>query len=116
MSKAVNMSAFVCPNCKRAYGDGLYHGPIGHAPQNLCLDCWANEWAQMEVRMLNGGDWSVLDSALWLICCGFTRQEAAGIIGVGRRTIHRWIQAVRKDPEKIPQWLSQNASLVHHYS
>ena len=31
--------AFECPICAREYGDPLYHGPAGHAPHGLCLDC-----------------------------------------------------------------------------
>ena len=36
---------FICPICKRSYGDPLYHGPTGHAPLQMCFDCWAGEWA-----------------------------------------------------------------------
>jgi len=104
--------AFVCPLCLRSYGDPLYHGPAGHAPQGLCFDCWAAEWALIQAGMLNTGDWTTLDSALWLICAGFTRQQAANIIGVARRTIYRWIRALRKDPRKIPPWLCPGESSI----
>jgi len=103
-------AAFTCPLCLRSYGDPHYHGPAGHAPQDLCFDCWADEWALIQARMLNGGHWTALDSALWLICSGFTRQQAACIVGVARRTIHRWICALRKDPSKTPQWLRRDRS------
>ncbi|MBL7134841.1 MAG: helix-turn-helix domain-containing protein [Phycisphaerae bacterium] len=103
---------FICPLCLGAYGDPHYHGPAGHAPQGLCFDCWAAEWALIQARMLNGGDWTVLDSALWLICAGFTRQQAANIIGVARRTIYRWICALRRNPRKTPQWLRPDGSPI----
>ncbi len=104
---------FICPNCKRSYGDPQYHGPAGHAPQNLCLDCWSNEWALMEARMLNGGGWSVLDSALWLICWGATRQRAAAAVGLHRNTLRNWILNLRKNPNLIPDWLLDRAGRTH---
>ena len=105
---------FICPGCQRLYCDPFYHGPIGHAPQNLCLDCWADEWARMEVRMLSGGDWTVLDSALWLVCCGLSRQKAAEVLGLHRNTIRNWLLQLRKHPETIPDWLLQRASCDQH--
>ena len=103
---------FTCPLCCRSYGDPHYHGPPGHAPQCLCLDCWGDEWAAIQARMLNGGDWTALDSALWLICAGFTRQQAAGIIGVARRTLYRWIRVLKMTPHKTPQWLRPGDSPI----
>ena len=74
------------------------------------MDCWADEWAYMEVRMLNGGDWSVLDSALWLVCCGLSRQQAADLLGIHRNTFARWIGRMRRDPHEIPQWVVTKVS------
>lgn len=108
--EAAPAGATVCASCKCSYGDGLYHGPAGHAPQNLCLDCWADEWAVMEVRMLNGGQWTALDSALWLVCCGLTRQQAASVLGLHRNTLRNWLVRLRKHPGRIPEWLEQRAS------
>ena len=110
--EAAPAGAMVCANCGRSYGDRLYHGPLGHAPQNLCLDCWANEWGRMEARMLNGGQWTSLDSALWLVCCGLTRQQAASVLGLHRNTLHNWFLQLRKHPERIPRWLVHKASLA----
>lgn len=108
------LRVFVCPLCHRTYGDPRYHGPVGHAPQNLCFDCWTYEWSHIKTRMLNGGDWTVLDSALWLICCGFTHQQAANIIGIARQTIRRWLQNLRRNPGRIPQWLQRDDSPASH--
>ncbi len=105
-----NAGQFVCPNCRRRYGDSLYHGPDGHAHPALCMDCWADEWVDMEVRLMCGGDWTVLDSALWLVCCGFTRQQAAGILGLHRNTIHNWIARLRRNPSEIPDWLMRKVA------
>ena len=107
---------FICCVCHRSYGDLHYHGPAGHAPQNLCLDCWAAEWDLIEARMLNGGNWTVLDSALWLVCSGFTRQQAATIVGVARRKLYRWIRALKSDPRKVPQWLRPQGSPISHHA
>ena len=75
--------SFRCPECGLTYGDPLYHGPAPHAPGNLCLDCWAGQWNEFEARIFKDQDWTVLDEALWLICQGFTRSQAAGLIGRG---------------------------------
>ena len=97
--------AFVCPRCKRAYGDPLYHGPAGHAPSELCFDCWASEWAEMIQVIARGGNWRPIDAALFLLCEGFSHGEAADIIGVHRNTIYGWIREIRRRPELTPQWL-----------
>ena len=68
---------FICPICKRSYGDPLYHGPTGHAPLQMCFDCWAGEWACMVQMVTRGGDWRKIDSALFLLCQGFSCTEAA---------------------------------------
>ena len=106
MASAGRKPAFVCPGCGCAFGDPLYHGPRGHAPPGLCFDCWADEWAHIEVRMRNGGDWTVLDSATWLVCCGLSRQEAAQVLGLHRNTICKWVTRLRKDTRLVPDWLT----------
>lgn len=106
MSDANRQLVFRCPSCGQRYGDPLYHGPVGHAPQNLCLDCWVNEWAEIEARMLRGGDWSALDMALWLVCNGYTRSQAAEIIGVTARTIRRWFSCLQRSFREFPDWMS----------
>lgn len=103
--QSTDKNTFTCPSCKIEYGDPLYHGPAGHAPPNLCMDCWANEWAHMEVRMLAGGDWSVLDSALWLVSCGLKQHQAADLLAIHRNTFARWIRRMRRNPHEIPEWL-----------
>jgi hypothetical protein len=97
--------AFVCAACKRGIGDPLYHGPAGHAPHSVCFDCWTEEWACIEACMVNGGDWSLLDSALWLVCCGLTRRQAAIVLGLHRNKIRRWILHLRRNPRDLPDWL-----------
>ena len=101
--------AFVCPCCKQAFGDPLYHGPIGHAPQELCFDCWASEWAQMDNVISRGGNWQPMDAALFLLCQGFTHQEAADMIGVNRSSIFRWIREIRRCPGLLPEWVLKRA-------
>lgn len=104
----VNASpAFRCPYCKEPYGDGAYHGPSPHAPSRLCFDCWVDQWAQFEERILREGDWTVLDEALWLICQGFSQAKAADIVGRHRNSLARWLLWMRKFPHLIPDWLWQ---------
>ncbi len=104
LRKAVS-GEFKCPRCKREYGDPMYHGPIGHAPQQLCLDCWLDEWDTMSLVMTRGGNWEQLDAALFLLCRGFTHQEAANMIGVSRNTVCNYVRKLRQRPELTPEWL-----------
>ena len=108
--KAELTIAFTCPACGREYGDSLYHGPWPHSPANLCLDCWAIAWTEMQEAMWKEQDWGELDEALFLVCQGFTRAEAAGLIGKSARTLRRWMQRLRKFPHLIPNWLSEKGA------
>ncbi|KPK83931.1 MAG: hypothetical protein AMJ81_06980 [Phycisphaerae bacterium SM23_33] len=97
---------FRCPGCGRKYGDPLYHGPAGHAPPELCFDCWATQWGLMEMMISRErGNWRRLDVALFLLCQGFSEQQAGEILGVHRNTVINWICRLRKKPEEIPEWL-----------
>jgi hypothetical protein len=100
---------FVCPICKSRYGDPLYHGPAGHAPQQMCFDCWAGEWASMIQVLARGGDWRQIDSALFLLCQGFSHQEAGRLVGMRRNALQNWIRQARQKPCMIPDWLIQRA-------
>lgn len=100
---------FICPICKRSYGDPLYHGPAGHAPMQMCFDCWAGEWACMVQMVSRGGDWRKIDSALFLMCQGFSCTEAANLAGICRKTLHNWIRRARQHPEMAPDWLIERA-------
>lgn len=104
---------FLCPSCTRRYGDPLYHGPEGHAPPQLCFDCWANEWGAMaammgeEARGRRGsrGKWQKQDLALFYICQGMTKQEASEKAEVHPRTLRRWLANMRQGRTPIPGWL-----------
>lgn len=102
--------AFVCPVCKSRYGDPLYHGPAGHAPQQMCFDCWASEWGSMIQVLARGGNWRQIDSALFLLCQGFSYQEAANLAGICRKTLHNWIRQARQRPLMAPEWLISRAA------
>ena len=104
----VAAKGFVCPKCKCWYGDPLYHGPVGHAPQELCFDCWASEWGEIALAIEREADWRSRDAALLLLCRGFTQQEAAAAIGAGRSTLYGWLQDLRRHPEQTPHWLAQH--------
>ncbi len=106
----VSSGAFVCPICKSRYGDPLYHGPAGHAPQQMCFDCWASEWGAMIQVISRGGNWRQIDSALFLLCQGFSYQEAANLAGICRKTLNNWIRQTRQHPETAPEWLVNRAA------
>jgi len=75
----------------------------------MCFDCWASEWGAMEMVVARGGNWRPIDSALFLLCQGFTHKEAADLAGVCRRTLHEWIREARQKPHLAPDWLVQRA-------
>jgi len=100
-----------CPVCKTDQGDPLYHGPAGHAPQELCYDCWLAEWEFVVAELSRGGDWRQLDSALYLLCQGFSHGEASDIVGVCRKTLYAWIRTARQHPETMPQWFLDMAEM-----
>ena len=96
---------FVCPACGRPCGDPLYRGPHPHAPARLCMDCWAEHWHEMEMRMLFGGAWDVVDEALWLVSFGLSAPAAAALIARHRKALRRWLLRMRKYAHLIPDWL-----------
>ena len=98
-------ATFRCPNCKQEYGDPLYHGPVGHAPQEMCFDCWASEWGAMAQVIARGRAWQPMDAALFLLCQGFSHREAADAIGIHRNTIFGWLRELRRRPHLTPEWL-----------
>jgi len=102
--------AFCCPHCKQRYGDPVYHGPSPHAPGRLCFGCWAEKWSEFELRCSRGGDWTVLDEALWLVCMGFSHSEASDLVARDRSFLARWLQRMRKYPHLIPDWLAKSSS------
>ena len=96
---------FICADCGSNCGDPWYTGPLGHAPRNICLDCWVNQWEPSVRRRLNGEKFPPMEEALWLMAIGCSRSEAAKLIGVHRSTIHRWLRILRLKPELTPDWL-----------
>jgi predicted DNA-binding protein (UPF0251 family) len=59
----------------------------------------------VEAIAMNGGRWTDIDEALWLVCHGLTFSQAADIITINRKTLHRWITKMRRQPDLIPGWL-----------
>ena len=116
MGKRQNNPCRVCSGPMRGdkertvVDDPFYVGTPGHCPPGVCFDCWCIEWDTMEARMLNGGEWTTLDEALWLVSRGLTRSEAAAVVGTSRRTLYRWLQKLRKNTHLIPDWLSQKGA------
>jgi hypothetical protein len=102
-----NRIGFRCagPGCEQWIGDPDYSGPLGHAPQNLCFECWMAYWDKIEALAVNGGHWTRLDEALWLFCRGMTFAEAAEAIATHQTTLQRWIAKIRCGREIPPVWL-----------
>ena len=93
------------PGCGQWIGDLRYVGPVGHAPQNLCFECWMAHWSKLEARAVNGGRWTRLDEALWLVCGGLSLTEAAGMIDSSCTALRLRINEIRRRPELTPDWL-----------
>jgi len=98
----VERVAFICANCNRPYGDGLYHGPKGHAPRGICFDCWAQAWEEVKRILEAGGAWTDQTEMLFLLSQGHSQSKAAHILHVCRRTVGRWLNTYRNRPETIP--------------
>ncbi len=108
--------ADTCQNCNgplRVDGtivqDPRYTGPVGHAPQNVCYDCWCAYWDEVEQQMLNGGDSTKMEAAFFLVSIGYTQAEAAQVVGVSRKTITRWKQQLQKKYLEIQSLMSLKA-------
>jgi len=86
-----------------------YRGPIGHAPENACLECWLDYWEVREFLASTGGDPGPMDWMLFLRMRGMSQCDAALIIGVHRNTIARWIGRIRRFPELMPEWVKESS-------
>jgi hypothetical protein len=106
-SPTSNPTGFWCtgPGCGQWISDVRYVGPRGHAPGNLCFECWMAQWEKIEARAANAGAWTRLDEALWLLCHGVSFDEAAGAIGSCRSALRLRIERMRWRPELTPGWL-----------
>lgn len=62
-------------------------------------------WDRIEARAANGGDWTHLDEAMWLVCRGLSLAEAAVVVDLHGMTLRRWIVRMRFRPELVPDWL-----------
>jgi len=62
-------------------------------------------WDKIEARAANGGQWTCLDEAMWLICRGLSLSDAADLVASDRTTLRLRIAEMRRRPELIPDWL-----------
>jgi hypothetical protein len=60
----------------------------------------------MMQRIARGRNWQPMDAALFLLCQGFSHQEAADLIGVHRNTVCAWVRMLRQHPGRTPEWLT----------
>ena len=62
-------------------------------------------WDRIEACAANGGEWTHLDEALWLVCHGLSLAEAAEAVASHKATLRRWVEKMRLRPELLPDWL-----------
>ncbi len=93
------------PGCGKWIGDRRYVGPAGHAPQNLCYECWMLHWEWIEACAANGGLWTRIDEALWLFCHGLSLREVSVAVAVPYTTLRRWVKRLRQRPNLVPEWV-----------
>ncbi len=85
--------------------DSLYVGPGGHSHPRACFDCWVYHWEAVARQIRAERPWERRDWAFWLIACGWTRKDAAALVGRHYTTIWRWMREVRKNPQLLPDWV-----------
>jgi hypothetical protein len=92
-------------------GDPMYRAPWRHGASDVCFDCWVDWWHETEEpRRLNGGEWTRRDQALLLRLRGMSSQDAAEAVGCCARTVRRWLEEFRRDPDTLPEWVLE---MVH---
>lgn len=91
----VRKVAFICCKCGQAVGDPQYCGPWGHAPRDVCFECWLEAFEQPPWH------WPRQVLAIWLISNGYSYTEAAEICAVTAPTVWRWLQRFRKKTEEF---------------
>ena len=62
-------------------------------------------WDKVEALAVNGGHWTHLDEALWLVCRGLTLEQAADVVSTHRSNLQRKISKIRDGREPTPAWL-----------
>ena len=91
---------FVCPECRRTYGDPLYRGADGcyvrvgktvYQGSQLCADCWCTYW---HLSHFDSADRLLM--LAYLIQLGWKQARIARVMGVHRCTIARWRQYLGK--------------------
>ncbi len=65
--------------------DPLYRGPVGHAPPDICAECW-----ESDKRAIRSGQWRKKIRAMQFIADGCTQVETAKLMRVCERTIRNW--------------------------
>jgi hypothetical protein len=109
--------ALRCAACGEGYGDPLYHGPAGHAPAQLCLDCWLGSWDRQVRRMHCGGPLDRHEEALALLCEGYTYRQAGDRLEVTASTVRRWVRWIGRTRRELPEWFRRRLEQrrqVHH--
>lgn len=90
---------FSCLSC----GDVVpfyYRGPVGHAPEKICLDCW------LAFKIL--GKQSNIDKkdiAFAALADGNNKKTAASKAGVNPKTLTRWLKNLKNSPDELKNTL-----------
>ena len=120
------MTCAICTGPLRADGtivnDPAYTGPIGHAPQSVCLDCYINATQKskekdLEARRLHKSrqkhDRLIL-AILW-IKEGYTQKESAQKAGVSTSKLEKFLHSIRKDKKKTKRIFTEIERVAHVY-
>lgn len=89
-----NKQRFTCISCGGSYAC-YYTGTLGHAPQNICYDCWLAwrlSWRRSDDKR---------DIALAALADGATRQAAARMAGIHVRTLRRWLRELATSQHEL---------------
>lgn len=102
--------------------DPAYHGPMGHAPQTVCLDCYINATQksyerEIEAQLLHKSrqkhDRLIL-AILWLKE-GYTQKEASRKSGISTSALEKYLHSIRKDKKKTKRIFTEIERVAHLY-
>lgn len=97
--KRENKLKLKCEKCNTVV-PCYYTGPLGHAPQDICYDCW------LEARLTRSPLFQNAQArALQSLANGRTKKEASIAAGISPRTLRRWLKRLRESPQKLQEAL-----------
>ena len=93
--------------------DPLYRGPEGHAPQNICLECWAQIWDEIEEGNKAEAQGAYRHEGrrraylvLWGLSRGLDRPAVAELADMSGRSLRRFVAHLRMHPAETRKLLA----------